>query len=96
MDFLQEDIDSMAKEYEKWRKESKASQSKLEELMKYENIVIIRVTEDTIQPLQDKLVEIEEQIREQTTKVNNVKSQIMNNDVVIQNLLHSVISTRGS
>jgi len=86
MDFLQEDIDSMTKEYEKWKKESKTSQSKLEELMK--------VTEDTIQPLQDKLVEIEEQIREQTTKVNNVKSQMMSNDVIIQNLLHSVISTR--
>jgi len=57
IDFVTDDIDSMSKEYEHWRKESIACQSQLEEQQK--------ITEEVIQPLQDQLAELEEKIREQ-------------------------------
>lgn len=86
IDFVTDDIDSMSKEYEYWRKESQACQSKLEEQQK--------ITEEVIQPLQDQQAELEEKIREQLAKINALKSQIMHNDISIQNLLYSVIQTR--
>ena len=47
-----------------------------------------------MQTLQDNLADIEEKIREQQAKINALKSQIMHNDISIQNLLYSVIQTR--
>ena len=86
IDFVTDDIDSMSKEYEHWRKESIACQSQLEEQQK--------ITEEVIQPLQDQLAELEEKIREQQSKVNSIKCAIMRNDITVQNLLHSVISAK--
>ena len=86
IDFVTDDIDSMNKEFEHWRKESTSCHSKLTEQQK--------ITEEVIQPLQDQLAELEEKIREQTSKVNSTKSSIMRNDITVQNLLHSVISSR--
>lgn len=86
IDFVTDDIDSMSKEYEYWRRESLACQSKLEEQQ--------RITEEVVQPLHDQLADIEEKIREQQSKINAIKSQIMHNDISIQNLLYSVIQTR--
>ena len=86
IDFVTDDIDSMGKEFEYWRKESVACQSKLEEQQ--------RITEEVVQPLHDSLADIEEKIREQQAKINATKSQIMHNDISIQNLLYSVIQTR--
>jgi len=88
IDFVTDDIDSMSKEYEYWRRESLACQSKLEEQQ--------RITEEVVQPLHDQLADIEEKIREQQAKINAIKSQIMHNDISIQNLLYSVIQTRWS
>ena len=76
----------MSKEFDYWRKESLACQAKLEEQQ--------RITEEVVQPLQDNLADIEEKIREQQAKINALKSQIMHNDISIQNLLYSVIQTR--
>ena len=45
IDFVTDDIDSMTKEYDHWKKESAACQSQLEDQM--------RITEEVIQPLQD-------------------------------------------
>jgi TRAF3-interacting protein 1 len=86
IDFVTDDIDSMSKEYEYWRKESASCQSKLEEQQ--------RITEEVIQPLQDSLADLEEKLKEMQSKVNATKSQIMHNDISIQNLLYSVIQTR--
>ena len=86
IDFVTDDIDSMSKEYEYWRRESTSCQSKLEEQQK--------ITEEVIQPLQDQLAELEERIKEQHSKINAIKSQIMHNDISIQNLLFSVIQTK--
>ena len=57
IDFVTDDVDSMSKEYEHWRKEAISCNTKLEEAQK--------ITEETIQPLQDSLAELEEKIREQ-------------------------------
>jgi TRAF3-interacting protein 1 len=57
IDFVTDDIDSMGKEYEYWRRESQACQSKLEEHQ--------RITEEVVQPLQDQLADVEEKIKEQ-------------------------------
>ena len=53
-----------------------------------------KVTEELIHPLQDKLAELEEQIKEQQGKVTSIRSQILRNDITISNLLYSVIQTR--
>merc|ERR1712195_104542 len=45
IDFVTDDIESMNKEYEHWRKESQACQRDLEEQQK--------ITEEVVQPLQD-------------------------------------------
>lgn len=57
IDFVTDDIESMNKEYEHWRKESQACQRDLEEQQK--------ITEEVVQPLQDQQAELEEKIREQ-------------------------------
>lgn len=45
IDFVTDDIDSMNKEYEYWRRESFSCQAKLEEQQ--------RITEEVLHPLQD-------------------------------------------
>jgi len=86
IDFVTEDIDSMTKEYEHWKLDYAESQAKLEEQQ--------RITEQTIQPLQDvELAQLEEKIREEKSKIQNIRSQIIRNDNTIQNLLQSVISS---
>lgn len=84
IDFVTDDIDSMNKEFEYWRKESNSCLVSLAEQQK--------ITEEVIQPLQDQLAELEEKIRDQTAKVNSTKSQIIRNDLTVQNLLYSVIT----
>lgn len=86
IDFVTEDVDSMVKEYEHWKLDYAESQTKLEEQQ--------RITEQTIQPLQDvTLAQLEERIREEKSKIQSIRSQIIRNDNVIQNLLQSVISS---
>ena len=56
IDFVTDDVDSMSKEYEHWRKEAITCNQQLENAQK--------TTEEVIQPLQDSLAELEEKIRE--------------------------------
>jgi len=78
-----DDVDSMSKEYEHWRKEAITCNQQLEEAQ--------RTTEELTQTLQDQLAELEEKIREQQAKVNTTRAQILRNDITISNLLNSVI-----
>ena len=82
MDFISEDIETMTKEYEMWRKQTQSAKAQLEEELKK--------TDDTLQPLQDKLAEIEGQIQEQKEKIRGIKSQIFKNEETVQGLLTSV------
>lgn len=83
---MTDDVDSMSKEYEFWRREAINCSQALEEQKK--------VTEELIHPLQDQLAELEERIKEQQGKVTSIRSQILRNDITISNLLYSVIQTR--
>lgn len=85
IDFVTEDIDSMVKEFQHWKEQYANSKAKLAEQQK--------VTDDTIQPLQDELAQVEEKIREETSKISNLRRQIIWNDTTIQNLLNSVITS---
>jgi septal ring factor EnvC (AmiA/AmiB activator) len=83
IDFVTDDVDSMSKEYEKWRKESISCTSGLEDQ--------IKITEEATAPLNNQLAELEEKIREQQNKIAAAKALVMRNDITIQNLLYSMI-----
>ena len=51
----------------------------------------VRETEEMLQPLYDKLAELEENIKETKMKVANKKAQINKNDRVIKDLLENVV-----
>ena len=57
IDFVTDDVESMANEFKLWRQEAINCNSQLDEAQK--------VTEELVQPLQDNLAELEEKIREQ-------------------------------
>lgn len=86
IDYVTDDVDSMSKEFEHWRKEAINCTQALDEQRK--------ITEELIHPLQDTLAELEERIREQVSKVTSIRSQILRNDITITNLLYSVIQSR--
>jgi len=86
MDFITDDIDSMAREYEKWKTVQKQASVQVEEQRK--------LTEDSLQQLYDRLAEIEEQIREKQTKINHKKASILKNEMTIKTLLQGVVATK--
>ena len=53
-----------------------------------------RKSEEDLQPVQDKLLDIEEQIKDQKLKIQNLRAQIIRNTSTIHNLLYSVVSTK--
>lgn len=78
-------MDQMEKEYQHWQSEFADTEVKLREQEK--------INDDALQPVQDKLALVEEQIREMKSKIQNMRSQVMRNDTTIQNLLNSVIAS---
>ena len=57
IDYVTDDVDSMSKEFEHWRKEAIQCTAALDEQRK--------ITEELIHTLQDTLAELEERIKEQ-------------------------------
>ena len=86
MDFITDDIDSMQREYEKWKLVHKQASTQVEEQRK--------VTEDSLQQLYDRLAEIEEQVKEKQIKINHKKASILKNEMQIKSLLQAVVSTK--
>lgn len=86
IDFVTDDVDSMSKEYEHWRKEAISCTQALVEQQK--------ITEEVVQPLQNQLADLEERIREQQGKIHSIKATILRQDHTISNMLYSVIQTR--
>eukprot|EP00968_Pinguiococcus_pyrenoidosus_P007099 scaffold470_cov257-Pinguiococcus_pyrenoidosus.AAC.14 len=82
MDFVTEDMATMDRELQKWRSDAARYAEKL------------RVEQDTtateVEPLRLKLVDLDEQVKEQVRKVNALKAKIERNDKKIHNLLRSV------
>jgi predicted nucleic acid-binding Zn-ribbon protein len=55
----------------------------------------LKITEDALVPLYDKLAEIDEQIKDQKGKIQNMKTQIIKNQSQIKSLLYSVVTTKS-
>ena len=51
----------------------------------------LKITDDALVPMYDKLAEIEEQVKDQKGKIQNMKSQIIKNQATINALLYSVV-----
>eukprot|EP00002_Diphylleia_rotans_P005805 TRINITY_DN14_c0_g1_i3.p1 TRINITY_DN14_c0_g1~~TRINITY_DN14_c0_g1_i3.p1 ORF type:complete len:472 (-),score=168.42 TRINITY_DN14_c0_g1_i3:616-2031(-) len=69
MDYMQEDLESMSKEMEMWKREANNQSQALEEEMK--------VTENSLTGLQGKYAEIDTQIKERLNKIDTMKAQIL-------------------
>lgn len=55
----------------------------------------LKLTEDALVPLYDKLAEIDEQMKDQKGKIQNMKTQIIKNQSTIKSLLYSVVTTKS-
>lgn len=86
IEFINDDIESMNKELVHWRKQYNASKAKMQNELK--------ITEEALLPVYDKLGEIEEQIKDQKGKIQTAKAQILKNDSTIRDLLLSVVTTK--
>lgn len=69
MDYLQEDVDSMNKELEIWKRESSNFKFQAQEQEK--------ITADTLKPLRERLSQIELSIEDQVKKIAALKSDIL-------------------
>ena len=54
----------------------------------------LKITEDALVPLYDKLAEIDEQMKDQKGKIQDMKTQIIKNQSTIKSLLYSVVTTK--
>ncbi|CAG2192613.1 IFT54 [Mytilus edulis] len=82
MDYVQEDLDSMQKELERWKTENKEHQIEL----KREK----GVTDKAVEPLKAQLSEVDQAIKDQLDLIVATKSNIARNDQKIDKLLQSV------
>merc|ERR1712100_335899 len=81
IDLVHQDIANMGKELDHWRQENRNAVEKYHQERK--------VTEETLMPLHRRLAELDESIAEASSKVQNSRSRILQNDVQIQQLLES-------
>ncbi|XP_076091100.1 TRAF3-interacting protein 1-like isoform X1 [Mytilus galloprovincialis] len=82
MDYVQEDLDSMQKELQRWKTENKEHQVEL----KREK----GVTDKAVEPLKAQLSEVDQAIKDQLDLIAATKSNIARNDQKIDKLLQSV------
>ncbi len=87
IDYLPEDIESMNKELYFWINESKGFKEKFEEEVKK--------SEEILLPLENEYVELEETIKDEIMRIKSIKSRILKNEIVIQNLINGVISVKN-
>lgn len=82
MDFLQEDVDSMQRELDQWKKENQSLQL---QLRKEESI-----TAQTLQPLMATLEELTAAVNDNLDKISTVKSNILKNEDKIDKMISSM------
>ncbi|XP_069119604.1 TRAF3-interacting protein 1-like isoform X4 [Argopecten irradians] len=82
MDYVQEDLDSMQKELERWKTENK------------EHVLALKrekgITDKAIEPMKAQLGEVDQAIADQMDLIAAVKSNIIRNDQKIEKLLRSI------
>ena len=87
VDILGDDIDSMNKELAMWIKDNKIYKDKYDDEMKK--------SDETLLPLQNELLELEDSIRDEQTQIKAIKSRLIKNEKIIQNLITNVISFKS-
>jgi len=87
VDTLGDDIDSMNKELANWIKDNKIYKDKYDDEMKK--------SDETLLPLQNELLELEDSIRDEQTQIKAIKSRLIKNEKIIQNLITNVISFKS-
>ncbi|CAG5130888.1 unnamed protein product [Candidula unifasciata] len=85
MDYVQEDMDSMQQELDKWRAENAQHALELKREM--------NVTDRAIDPLRQQLAELDQAISDQLDRIAAVKSNIIKNDQKIQKMLQGISSS---
>ena len=87
MDLLGDDIESMNKELANWIKDNKVYKDRFDDEMKK--------SDETLLPLQNELLELEDSIRDEQTQIKAIKSRLIKNEKIIQNLITNVISFKS-
>ena len=87
VDLLGDDIESMNKELANWIKDNKIYKDRYDDEMKK--------SDETLLPLQNELLELEDSIRDEQTQIKAIKSRLIKNEKIIQNLIQNVISFKS-
>ena len=87
IEFIGDDIDMMNKELQNWIKESKSYKERYDEE--------IKKSDETLLPLQNELLELEDSIRDEQMQIKSIKSRLIKNENIIQNLITNVISFKN-
>lgn len=83
IDLVHQDIANMGKELDHWKQEYREANDQYQQELK--------MTEELLQPLYQKIAELDDRIAEQKAKIRNSRSRISKNDLKIQGLLESVV-----
>ena len=87
VDVLGDDIENMNKELTNWINENKKYKDKYDDE--------IKKSDETLLPLQNELLELEDSIRDEQTQIKAIKSRLIRNEKIIQNLITNVISFKS-
>ena len=82
-----DDIENMNKELTNWINENKKYKDKYDDE--------IKKSDETLLPLQNELLELEDSIRDEQTQIKAIKSRLIRNEKIIQNLITNVISFKS-
>ena len=77
----------MNKELANWIKDNKVYKDRYDDEMKK--------SDETLLPLQNELLELEDSIRDEQTQIKAIKSRLIKNEKIIQNLITNVISFKS-
>jgi len=83
IEYIQEDLENMEKEYRMWRGDSQSYSNKLDAQSNN--------TESSLVPLQQELADETEKVANLNAQINRVKASILHNDMTIHNLLRGVV-----
>ena len=87
VEFIGDDVDLMNKELQNWIKESQSYKDRYDEE--------IKKSDETLLPLQNELLELEDSIRDEQMQIKSIKSRLIKNEKIIYNLITNVISFKG-
>jgi len=86
IDLVHQDIANMGKELDQWKQQYREASEQYQTELK--------MTDEVLQPLYQKIAELDDRVAEQKTKIRNSRSRISKNDLKIQGLLESVVMAK--